>query len=233
MTPDLLAARGIVRRGQVLTVLGLLAAAAVYVIAILYTPVEVRQGPAQKIFYIHAPAAWGALVAFAVVGLVSILYLWLKDERLDLFAASSAEVGIAFSLVMLTTGPIWGKTVWGTWWTWDARLTLTLFLFFLFVAYLALRAAVQDHGERARFSAVVGIMGLVLVPFIHLSVYLFRTLHPQPVLLKPSAPSMPPEMLRALLAGMAAFTLLYLGFVVLRYGLARLDNLREGAGHAV
>ena len=145
----------------------------------------------------------------------------------------SAEVGIAFSLVMLTTGPIWGKTVWGTWWTWDARLTLTLFLFFLFVGYLALRAAVQDRGERARFSAVVGIMGLVLVPFIHLSVYLFRTLHPRPVLLKPSAPSMPPEMLRALLSGMAAFTLLYIGFVVLRYGLARVDNLREGAGHAV
>ena len=125
------------------------------------------------------------------------------------------------------------RPIWGTWWTWDARLTLTLFLFFLFVGYLALRAAVQDHGERARFSAVVGIMGLVLVPFIHLSVYLFRTLHPQPVLLKPSAPSMPPEMLRALLSGMAAFTVLYIGFVVLRYGLARLDNLREGAGDAV
>jgi len=233
MTPELLAARRIIRRGQVLTLLGLLASVGVYVIALLYTPVEVRQGLAQKIFYIHAPAAWGALVAFAVVGLVSILYLWLQDERLDLFAASSAEVGIAFSLVMLTTGPIWGKTVWGTWWTWDARLTLTLFLFFLFVGYLALRAAVQDHGERARFSAVVGIMGLVLVPFIHLSVYLFRTLHPQPVLLKPSAPSMPPEMLRALLSGMGAFTLLYIGFVVLRYGLARLDNLREGAGDAV
>jgi len=233
MTPDLLAARRLIRRGQVLTVLGLLAAAALYLLAIAYTPIELRQGPAQKIFYVHAPSAWGALVAFAIVGIVSILYLWLHDDRLDLLAASSAEVGIAFSLVMLTTGPIWGKTVWGTWWTWDARLTLTLFLFFLFVGYLALRAAVQDRGERARFSAVVGIMGLVLVPFIHLSVYLFRTLHPQPVLLKPSAPSMPPEMLRTLLAGMGAFTLLYLGLLVLRYGLARARDIREGAHHAV
>lgn len=233
MTPAMLAARGLIRRGQVLTVLGLAAVAGVYLLALRSTPVEVRQGLAQKILYVHAPAAWGALVAFAVVGLVSILYLWLQDERLDLLAASSAEVGIAFSLVMLTTGPIWGKTVWGTWWTWDARLTLTLFLFFLFVGYLALRAALHDRGERARFSAVVGIMGLVLVPFIHLSVYLFRTLHPQPVLLKPSAPSMPPEMLRTLLAAMGAFTLLYIGFLTLRYGLARLDHQLEGSRDAV
>ncbi len=233
MTADLPAALRIVRRGRVLTLLGLLAAAGAYGVAVMYAPVEVRQGLAQKILYVHAPAAWGAMVSFTVVGLASVLFLWLQDRRLDLFAASSAEVGIAFSLVMLTTGPIWGKTVWGTWWTWDARLTLTLFLFFLFVGYLALRAAVQDRGERARFSAVVGIMGLVLVPFIHLSVYLFRTLHPQPVLLKPSAPSMPPEMLRTLLLAMVAYTLLYVGFLTLRYGLARVDDLRPGAGDAV
>ena len=228
MTPDLLAARRIVRRGQVLTVLGLLAAAGVYVLALEYTPMEVRQGLAQKIFYVHAPAAWGALVAFAIVGIVSILYLWLHDERLDLLAASSAEVGIAFSLVMLTTGPIWGKTVWGTWWTWDARLTLTLFLFFLFVGYLALRAALHDPGERARFSAVVGVLGLLLVPFIHLSVYLFRTLHPQPIVLKPSAPSLPPEMLRTLLVSALVFLVLYIGLVTIRYGLALAEEEREG-----
>ena len=91
-------------------------------------------------------------------------------------------------MIVLTTGPIWGKPIWGTWWTWDARLTLTLFLFFLFVGYMALRSALADPSERARFSAVVGIMGMILVPFVHLSVYFFRTLHPQPVLLKPSAP---------------------------------------------
>ena len=114
---------------------------------------------AQKIFYLHVPAAWSALLAFSLVGIASALYLWLHDPRLDRFAAASAEVGVAFSAVMLTTGPIWAKPIWGTWWTWDARLTLTLFLFFLFVGYLALRAAVHDPAERARFSAVVGILG--------------------------------------------------------------------------
>jgi heme exporter protein C len=136
-------------------------------------------------------------------------------------------VGVAFGAVMLTTGPIWAKPIWGTWWTWDARLTLTLFLFFLFIGYLALRAALHDPGERARFSAVVGILGLLLVPFIHLSVYLFRTLHPQPIVLKPSAPSLPPAMLRTLLISFGVFTLLYLGLVMLRYGLAMMEEAAE------
>ena len=192
-------ARGMLRGGGAVTLVALLALAGVYVMALGFTPIEARQGPAQKIFYLHVPAAWTALVAFSLVGICGGLYLWLQDRRLDRFAASSAEVGVAFGVVMLTTGPIWAKPIWGTWWTWDARLTLTLFLFFLFVGYLALRAALHDPGERARFSAVVGVLGLLLVPFIHLSVYLFRTLHPQPVVLKPSAPSLPPAMLRMLL----------------------------------
>ncbi len=226
------AARSIVRRGMFLTAAALLGLAAVYLLALQYTPVEAQQGLAQKIFYLHVPSAWSALLAFSLVGIVSGLYLWLHDPRLDRFAASSAEVGVAFSAVMLTTGPIWAKPIWGTWWTWDARLTLTLFLFFLFVGYLALRAALQDPAERARFSAVVGILGLLLVPFIHLSVYLFRTLHPQPIVLKPSAPSLPPEMLRTLLVSTLVFTLLYVGLVTMRYGLALAEEEREEAGDA-
>jgi heme exporter protein C len=219
----------VIRRGLVLSMVGLVGLAAVYIVALGYTPIEARQGLAQKIFYLHVPAAWSALLAFSLVGLASILYLWLHDIRLDRFAAASAEVGVAFSAVMLTSGPIWAKPIWGTWWTWDARLTLTLFLFFLFVGYLALRAALQDRAERARFSAVVGILGMLLVPFIHLSVYLFRTLHPQPIVLKPSAPSLPPEMLRTLLLSTVVFTLLYLGFVTARYGLALAQEAREQA----
>ena len=216
-----------VRRGTVITAIALLGVAAVYVLAWSFTPIEARQGVAQKIFYLHVPSAWSALFAFSLVGIVSALYLWLNDPRLDRFAAASAEVGLAFSAVMLTTGPIWAKPIWGTWWTWDARLTLTLFLFFLFIGYLALRAALQDPGERARFSAVVGILGLLLVPFIHLSVYLFRTLHPQPVVLKPSRPSLPPEMLRTLLISGAVFLLLYVGLVTIRYGLALAEEAAE------
>jgi heme exporter protein C len=231
MTSDA-AVRAITRRGLGISLTALLGLVAVYVLAIGYTPVEARQGMAQKIFYLHVPAAWSALIAFSLVGVTSALYLWLHDPRLDRFAAASAEVGVAFSAVMLTTGPIWAKPIWGTWWTWDARLTLTLFLFFLFIGYLALRASVHDPAERARFSAVVGILGMLLVPFIHLSVYLFRTLHPQPIVLKPSAPSLPPEMLRTLLVSMAVFTLLYMGLVTLRYGLGMAEDARDEATDA-
>ncbi|HEX4632724.1 MAG TPA: cytochrome c biogenesis protein CcsA [Gemmatimonadales bacterium] len=206
-------------RGRWITLLGLVLLAGVYVRAIWFTPLERSQGGAQKIFYLHAPAAWSTLMAMGLVGLASILYLLMKDERFDRFAAASAEVGTAFACVMLTTGPLWGKPVWGTWWTWDARLTLTLFLFFLFIGYQLLRGAIAEPGTRARFAAVLGIFGMVLVPFIHLSVYLFRTLHPQPIVLKPSAPSLPGVMLATLLFSFLTFTVLYIGFVTQRYAI--------------
>jgi heme exporter protein C len=223
------AARRLVRRGLSIVAVALLALAGVYLMALRYTPIERFQGLPQKIFYLHVPAAWCALLAFSLVGVASALYLWLRDPRLDLFAASAAEAGLVFSLVMLTTGPLWGKPVWGTWWTWDARLTLTLILFFIFLGYRALRSALSDPGERARFSAVVGILGMVLVPFVHLSVYLFRTLHPQPIVLKPSAPSLPWEMLRTLLTSLGVFTVLLIGFIMVRYGLGRLADAEGGS----
>jgi ABC-type transport system involved in cytochrome c biogenesis permease subunit len=162
--------RRVIRRGRGLMLLGFAALAAVYVLALRFTPMERFQGLPQKIFYVHVPAAWCALLAFSLVGIASILYLWLRDPRLDLFAESAAESGIVFSLIMLTTGPLWGKPIWGTYWTWDARLTFTLLLFFLFLGYRALRGAMHDPAERARYSAVLGILGLVLVPFVHLTV---------------------------------------------------------------
>ena len=231
MRTDIAASRALVRRGQALAVAGLAGIAGVYVLALWFTPTERSQGIAQKIFYVHVPAAWTALLIFTIVGIVSALYLWLRDPRLDRFAEASAEAGVAFSAVMLTSGPLWGKPIWGTWWQWDARLTLTLFLFFLYVGYLALRSALHDPAERARFSAVVAILGLVLVPFVHLSVYLFRTIHPMPVVLKPSAPSLPDSMLRTLLVAIVVNTLLCAGFVLMRYGISGLEETgREEEG---
>lgn len=215
------------RRGSIVTVIALVALAGVYVRALAFTPIERFQGPAQKIFYVHAPVAWASLLAFAVTGLMSLMYLVLKDRKLDHIAASSAEVGVALSVAMLTTGPIWGKPIWGTWWSWDARLSSTLFLFLLFVGYLVLRGALSDLEVRARFSAVLGVMALALVPFIHVTVYWFRTLHPEPVFMKPDVPSMPGAMLVTLLSSFAVFTTLYVGFVMQRYGISILKDVRE------
>jgi heme exporter protein C len=203
-----------------LLLVGVLGVVGSLIRAIWYTPPEAVQGPAQKIFYVHAPAAWVAFLAFGIVAITSILYLWLKDPKLDLVAESSAEVGVVFTTMVLISGPLWGKPIWGTWWTWDARLTLTLFLWFIYVGYLILRGAVEDKAMRARYSAVLGILGALLIPFIHLSVYLFRTLHPMPIVLKPSAPSLPNDMLETLLLSFVSFTILFFAFLRMRYRLA-------------
>jgi len=198
-----------------------------------FTPTEASQGLAQKIFYVHVPAAVTALyLAFALMAVTSVLYLWLRDPKLDRVAASAAEVGLAFATVVLVTGPIWAKPVWGTWWSGDARLTSTLFLWLIILAYLILRQAVEDRAQRARYSAVLAILAGLLIPFIHLSVYLFRTLHPQPIVLKPSAPSLPPEMLTTLLISFASFALLFVALLRARYRLAAMTDLVDGGVYA-
>ena len=197
---------------------GLLAVAGAVTRAIWFTPIEMRQGLAQKIFYIHVPSAFIALyIAFGLLAVTSALYLWLRDPRLDRMAESAAEVGLVYMSVVLLTGPVWGKTVWGTWWTWDARLTLTLFLWFVVLGLLLLRQSIEERSMRARYSAVLGLLAAILVPFIHISVYLFRTLHPRPIVLKPSAPSLPGSMLTTLLISFAAFLLLFIGLMRTRY----------------
>jgi heme exporter protein C len=219
----------LLHRGRLITLLGLALLAGVYVRALAFTPLERLQGAAQKIYYLHLPAAIWTETAMILVGVAGVFYLFLRDPRLDRFAAASAEVGTVFATIVLTTGPLWGKPIWGTWWTWDARLTSMLLLFFLYVGYLLLRGAVADPALRARYAAVLGICGMALVPFIHLSVYFFPTLHPQPIILKPSAPSLPSSMLVTGLSSVAVFGLLYVGFVMQRYALAL---VREAQGSA-
>jgi heme exporter protein C len=208
-------------------VVAVLAVAATFVRAIFFTPIEARQGAAQKIFYLHAPTAFvGLYCAFGIVAVAGALYLWLRDERLDRIAASAAEIGVVYMTVVLVTGPLWAKPIWGTWWTWDARLTLTLFIWFVFLSYLIMRGAIEDHATRARYSAVLGVLGALLVPFIHLSVYLFRTLHPMPIILKPSSPSLPNDMLITFVMSFVSLTLLFAALLRARYRLAvRMDAL--------
>ncbi len=189
--------------------------------AAFFTPLEAKQGAAQKIFYLHVPAAWVAFLAFFLVAVASGVYLWLRDQRLDRFAESSAEVGVVFTTVVLITGPLWAKPIWGTYWAWwDVRLVSTLFLWFIYLAYLVLRGAIDSPDLRARYSAVLGILGALLIPFIHLSVYLFSTMHPMPIVGKPSKPSLPGEMLLTLMISLGSFTLLYFAFLRSRYAYA-------------
>ncbi len=223
------AAERSLRRSAALMLVALALLAGIFVRALAFTPPDAIQGPAQKIFYIHAPSAWVAFLAFGIVGVCSVLYLALRELRLDRLAASSAEVGVVFTTGVLLTGPIWGKTIWGAWWTWDARLTSTLFLWFIFFGYLVLRSAVHEPGQRARFSAVLGILGALLVPFIHVSVVWFRTLHPQPVVLKPEGPTLPGSMLATLLSSFCVFTVLFAALVWQRYAQAALADAGAAA----
>jgi len=214
-----------------LAVVAIVAAAAR---AIWFTPPEALQGEAQKIFYIHVPAAVvGLYMACPLVAIGGAMYLWLRDDRLDRLAESSSEIALLFLSIVLLTGPLWGKPIWGTWWTWDARLTSTLFLWFVLVGYSVLRGAIEDREQRARYSAVVGIMGALLVPFIHLSVDMFRTMHPQPIVLTPDAVTpgkarLSPEMSATLKYAFIAFIAL---FVALLRGRLRFAALRDRVEH--
>jgi heme exporter protein C len=193
---------------------------------VAFTPFEATQGAAQKIYYIHVPAALSAYLALSIAALTSVMYLWLRDERADKLAESASEVALVFTSAVLITGPLWGKPVWGTWWTWDARLTLTLFLWFVTTSYLVLRGAVDDPVMRARYSAVLAVLAALLIPFIHLSVYLFRTLHPDPIVLKPDRPSLPAEMLTTWIIAVVAFLFFCVVLVRMRF---RLAVMRESA----
>lgn len=202
----------------------------IYVRAIWFTPTEALQGLAQKIYYIHVPAFLSAYIAVSTTALMSLVYLWLHDERADRLAAASAEVALVFLAVGLTTGPLWAKKMWGTYWAWwDMRLTLTLFLAFIVAAYIILRGAIEDDAMRARYSAVLGVLAALLIPFIHLSVYLFQArLHPMPIVLQPDKPKLSNEMLVTFLLAFGAFAMLCVALMRARY---RLNVLREIAAN--
>ena len=185
----------------------------------LYAPTERVQGQVQRIFYLHLPLAWVAYLAFFIVFLCSLLYLWRRSERWDLLGHAAAEVGVIFTTLVLITGSLWARPIWGTWWSWDARLTTTLVLWFIYVGYLMLRSYVADRRRGARYAAVLGIVGFLDVPIIHQSVTWWRTLHPAPVVLAEGGPAMPPGMLLTFGLSMLAFTLLFAWLLHQRYWL--------------
>ncbi len=205
-------------------ILGLLTAGCLAVglyLGLIWAPPDAYQGEVQRIMYLHVPSILTAYLAFVVVFISSILYLWHGGLRFDEIAHASAEIGVLFTGVTLITGAIWGKPTWGVWWTWDARLTTTAILFLIYVGYLMLRAFVEERTRAARYAAVLGILGFLDIPIIHLSVEWWRTLH-QPSSLKRGA--IDPVMMVPLLINLAAFTILYLYLMSQRLHLGRLEE---------
>jgi heme exporter protein C len=190
-------------------------------------PREATQGNVQRIMYLHVPSVWVAYLAFAVVLVASIAYLVRRAEAADRLAHASAEVGVLFTGLTIATGSIWGKPTWGTWWTWDARLTTVSILFVMYLGYLLLRGMIEDRERGARFAAVLGIVAAFNIPLVHFSVYWWRTLHQPPSLMKPGPGTMPAIIVTALLVNFAAFTLLYIYFVTRRARVLRLEAEAE------
>lgn len=211
--------KGLRLTGLVLATLGVVGTLALHWMVFFWVPTESSMGVIQRIFYIHVPAAWVAFFAFGIVALCSAVYLWLGEEKLDQAAVSAAEGGMVFTTIVLLTGPLWAKIAWGTFWTWEPRLTLTLLLWFIYLGYFMVRSSTENPERGKRFAAVVGIVGALDIPLIHISVLWFRSLHPTPVVMKPEGPTLDPDMLLTLMVGLGSFTFLFLGVFLLRYGL--------------
>jgi heme exporter protein C len=204
--------------------LGIVAALGVVVAGIVafgLAPREVTQGEVQRIMYVHVPAIGVAYLAFILVFVASIAYLRTRVPEADHTAHAAAEVGVLFLGVNIATGAIWGKPTWGTWWSWDARLTSAAVLFVVFVGYLLVRRMTDDHERGARFAAVVGIVGALNIPLVHFSVYWWRTLHQPPTFLKPGPAAASSSIGWSLLVSFVGLTLLGAYFVTKRYALLR------------
>ncbi len=189
-------------------------------------PSDAVQGNSARIIGIHVPAAWLGFLAFGLTALFGIGWLVTKRPKMDYLAASSAEIGVLFTGLALVTGMIWGKATWGIAWDWgDARLASTAMMFFVYLGYLALRRAATDPVQRARRSAVLGIVGALQIPLVYFSVNIWRTLH-QTQSIRPDGASMPTETLLAMLINLAAFTILFAGLLIWRADQLRIEEAR-------
>jgi len=196
----------------------------------MISPADSVQGDLVRIMYVHVPAAWLAYTAFIVTFAGSLWYLLTRSLKADRVAAASAEIGVFFTGLALALGMIWAKPTWGVWWTWDARLTLTAIMFFVYLGYLALRRTTDDPVARASRASVLGVLGAIQIPIVHFSVVWWRTLHQPPSIVRPDGPSIQdPMMLVALIVGVLAFTVVYVSLMVKRIELGHLDDQRRAA----
>jgi heme exporter protein C len=191
------------------------------VMAFGVAPRELTQGNVQRIMYVHVPAVWVAYLAFIVVLVASVAYLWTRVPGADRVAHAAAEVGVVFLGVNIATGAIWGKPTWGTWWTWDARLTSVAVVFVIFIGYLLVRQMTEEPERGARFAAVVGIVGALNIPLVHFSVYWWRTLHQPPTFIKPGPTAASGSIRAALLVNFVGLALLCAYFIAKRAALLR------------
>src|SRR5260370_19579145 len=192
----------------------LLLAVAIYGIFFVARPI-LGEGDAGRILYFHVPMAWVAFLAFFVVFIASIQYLRTHSEKWDHVGRASAEVGLIFTTLVLITGAIWGSPIWGTWWSWDPKLTTTLILWFMYLAYLMVRSYAEEP-RGPRYAAVVGIVAFADVPIVYLSSYWWRTLHP-PAAIGPLAQQQPSSsIVWLLLVSLLAFTVFYAFLVKVR-----------------
>jgi len=203
------------------TLVGLALTAA---LALFVVPPDAEQGDVQRLMYVHVPAAWLAFLSFGVVFVASVAYLRTGRIRWDRVAVSSAEIGVLFCVLTLALGSLWGRPVWGTWWTWDPRLTTTVVLLLIYVGYLSLRNVADSPSRRAHWSAVVGVVGFVDVPIVHMSVVWWRSLHQQATVVRPGAPTMDTRMLLVLLLATAVFSVAYGYLMAVRLRVGRLED---------
>jgi heme exporter protein C len=192
--------------------------------ALIIAPQELKQGDIQRIFYVHVPSGMNALIAFTVACAASVYFLIKRNVKADWLASSCMEVGLAFGTVVLVTGPIWAKPAWGIYWTWDARLTSTFVLWVLGVCYLLLRRLIEDPERRSVVSAVFCIFAFLDAPLVYFSNRIFRTMHPQPVILGDSNSGLAPEIARIFLYCFIALAILMIALIRERY---RLEELRH------
>ncbi|GHO92785.1 cytochrome C biogenesis protein CcmC [Reticulibacter mediterranei] len=193
----------------------------------LYAPTDALQGPTQRIFYFHVPISWIGMLAFVVLAVASVIGLVRRDdERWDWIARAAAEIGTVFITLALISGAIWGKPIWGTWWTWDPKLTATLILWFMYVGYLMTRNYMGRTTDSARVGAVLALVGVVDVPIIYLSVQWWRGQHPTAMVGVPEA-ALPPSAVLTLMVALVTFTLLYAFLMVQVYQLQRLQTLAQ------